>query len=236
MLGGGFAAAWLSCAAVRLLLLRHGESHSNAAPEAAALPEHVGDRLTDRGHGQAAAAALALRGCEATRLISSPMRRARETAEPLSRELGLEIEIDDGIYELRESEDYLKLAPEEQKLRRWSNRMAEHDDDPDHAPPGAESFNEVLARVRSFKRRLESNDPQAVILGMSHGLFLRFFFIDSLLPDFRVRDVARLWQLRTTNCGLSVFELDESRHPADPDIKGWRCATWMQPLAGTSDQ
>lgn len=218
---------------MRLLLLRHGESHSNADPEAAALPERIGDRLTERGHRQAAAAAKALRGCGATRLISSPMGRARETAEPLSRELGLEIEIDDEIHELREAADYADLPPDEQKLRRWSSRMAEHGDDPDDAPPGAESFNAVLGRVRSFKRRLASGDPRATLVAVSHGIFLRFFFIDSLLGDrFAVADVGRLWQLRTTNCGLSVFELDEPRHPADPDIEGWRCKTWMQPLDG----
>lgn len=218
---------------MRLLLLRHGESHSNADPEAVALPEHLGDRLTDRGRDQAAVAARALRGCGATRLLSSPMRRARETAEPLARELALAVEIDEEFHELRESADYADLPPDEQKLRRWSNRMAEHVDDPDHAPPGAESFNAVLARVRSFKRRLEGGDPLSTVLGVSHGIFLRFLLIDSLLGErFSVRDVARLWQLRTTNCGLSVFELDEPRHPADPDIEGWRCATWMQPLAG----
>lgn len=222
--------------AVRLLLLRHGESHSNADPKAAALPEHLGDRLTDRGRDQAELAARALRGRGATRLVSSSMRRVRETAEPLSRELGLPVEIDEEIHELRESADWFHLPPDEQKLRRWSVWMAEHGDDPDHAPEGAESFNAILARVRGFKRRLEEGDPQAITLAVTHGIFLRFFFIDSLLGDrFAVADVHRLWQLRTTNCGLSVFELDEPRHPADPDIEGWRCATWMQPLETTAD-
>jgi len=217
---------------LRLLALRHAESESNAHPEAVALPERLGDRLTERGIEQAAAAARALRGAGATRLLSSPMGRARETAEALSRELGLEVEIDEEIHELRESADYLDLPPEEQKLRRWSMWMAQHESHPDYAPEGAESFNAVLSRVRGFKRRLERGDPSACVLAVTHGIFLRFFFIDSLLGgQFEARDVARLWNLRTFNCGLSVFELDEPRHRADPDIEGWRCATWMQPLS-----
>ena len=220
---------------MRLLLLRHGESHSNAEPQAVGLPEPQGDRLTERGREQAAAAARALRGCEATRLVSSPMRRALETAEPLGHQLGLDIEVDDEIHELRESADFLELAPDEQRRRRWSMRMAKHADDPDHAPPGAESFNAVMGRVRSFKRRLETGDPSTTVLGVTHGIFLRFFLIDSLLGErFGARDVARLWQMRTTNCGLCVFERGEHLHPSDPDIPGWRCAVWMQVLDGVS--
>ena len=218
---------------MRLLLLRHGESHSNAEPRAAALPEPQGDRLTERGRLQAEAAARALRDCGAQRLLSSPMRRARETAEALSRELGLEVEIDDGIHELRESADWFHLPPEEQKLRRWSSWMAEHAADPDYAPGDAESFNAVLARARDFKRRIEAGDRSQTVLAVTHGIFMRFVLFDTLLgPDFTVRDVGRLWLLRTTNCGLSELVRGEPRHPADPDIDGWRCAIWMQPLAG----
>jgi probable phosphoglycerate mutase len=216
---------------VRLLMLRHAESRSNAHPRAVALPEREGDRLTQRGWEQARAAALGLREARAARLITSPMRRARETATVLADELGLSIELDDTIHELRESADYLSLPPEKQKLRRWSNWMAEHGDDPDWSPPGGESFNAVLARVRRFKAAMEREDPEADVLAVSHGIFLRFFLIDSLLEDrFRVSDVARLWQLRTVNCGLSVFEHGEPRHPADPEMEGWVCTSWMCPV------
>jgi broad specificity phosphatase PhoE len=215
---------------VRLLVLRHGESVSNADPEAVALPTEQGDRLTERGWEQARAAARSLRDASATALITSPMRRARETASALEDELGMGAEVNELIHELRESDEYLGLPPEEQKLRRWSNWMREHGDDPDWAPPGGESFNAVLARVRHFKAELEQRDPDATVIAVSHGIFLRFFLIDSLLGDrFAARDVDRLWQLRTTNCGLSVFEHGERYHPADPPRDGWVCSRWMSP-------
>jgi 2,3-bisphosphoglycerate-dependent phosphoglycerate mutase len=217
---------------MRLLMLRHAESRSNAHPEAVALPEVEGDRLTRRGWEQARAAARGLRDAKPARLISSPMRRARETAVVLSEELGLPVEVSESIHELRESDEYLALPPEEQKLRRWSVWMAEHGHDPDWAPPGGESFNAVRARVRRFKAKMEGGDPGAEVLAVSHGIFLRFFLVDSLLEDrFGAHDVGRLWRLRTVNCGLSVFEHDERHHHADPKIEGWVCAAWMSPLA-----
>jgi broad specificity phosphatase PhoE len=217
---------------MRLLMLRHAESRSNAHPEAVALPEVEGDRLTRRGWEQARAAARGLRDAKLARLISSPMRRARETAGVLSEELGLPVEVRESIHELRESDEYLALPPEEQKLRRWSVWMAEHGHDPEWAPPGGESFNAVRARVRRFKAEMEAGGPGGEVLAVSHGIFLRFFLVDSLLGDeFGARDVGRLWRLRTVNCGLSVFERGEPRHPADPEIHGWVCASWMSPPA-----
>jgi probable phosphoglycerate mutase len=213
---------------MRLLILRHGESHSNAHPEAAALPEAEGDRLTDRGHEQAEAAAGWLAELDIDRLICSPMRRARQTAEPIAAATGLEVEIDEGIHELRESSDYLELPPEEQKLQRWSVWMAEHGDDPDWAPDGGESFNTVVGRVTAFKERLAALPADETVLTVSHGIFTRFFLVHSLLEErFGATDVHRLWHLRTVNCGLSAFEPAKRRHPADPDLRGWTCSTWM---------
>jgi broad specificity phosphatase PhoE len=213
---------------VRLLLLRHGESRSNADPDAVALPESEGDRLTERGREQAEAAAHWLAGLELDALVSSPMRRARETAALIAAHTGLEVEIDDEIHELREERGFTELQPDEQKLRRWSVWMAEHGDDPDWAPEGGESFNGVLERVRRFKGRLEARGEAETVLAVSHGIFARFFLIDSLLKDrFGAADVQRLWQLRTVNCGLSVFEPARRYHPADPDLEGWTCLSWM---------
>jgi broad specificity phosphatase PhoE len=213
---------------LRLLILRHGESHSNAHPTAVALPEQEGDRLTERGWEQARMAARGLRELRPDSLVSSPMRRARETASALSDELGLEVAVNDLIHELRESDEYLGLPPEEQKLRRWSNWMSEHGDDPDWAPPGGESFNAVLARVRAWKADLASGGAGSTMLAVSHGIFLRFFLIDSLLEDrFVARDAQRLWQLRTVNCGLSVFEHGERHGAGDREREGWVCAQWM---------
>ena len=213
---------------MRLLILRHGQSRSNAAPRAVALPEAEGDQLTDLGREQAQAAAAWLADREIDRLVSSPMCRARQTTDPIARSTGLEPETWDGIHELRESKDYLELPPEEQKLRRWSVWMAEHGDDPDWAPEGGESFNAVLGRVVDFKRRLEELPDDETVLAVSHGIFTRFFLFHSLLEErFRAADVHRLWHLRTVNCGLSAFDIGERRHPADPDVHGWSCAAWM---------
>jgi glucosyl-3-phosphoglycerate phosphatase len=212
----------------RALLLRHGESVSNADPKAVALPDEIGDRLSERGREQARAAAEALKGAGVTRLLSSPMRRAAETAEPLSATLGLPVTVLPYVHELKWIAGYGELSPEEQKLRRWSVRMAAHPDDPDQSVDEAESFNQILARVRRLKAELESQPSGERALIVTHGIFSRFFFLDSLLGDeFKPRMAPQLWNLRSHNCGLSVFEHGERWHPTDVETPGWTCITWM---------
>jgi len=231
---------------LRAYFLRHAESVSNADPGVVALPSEAGDRLSRLGREQARVAARQLAaatgGGAFDRIFSSPLRRARETADAVSDELAVPVEILDSITELRESEGYGKLPAEEQRLRRWSVWMAEHGHDPDYSYHGGESFNDLLGRVHETKATLEGMAERSAqgdggegpsVLAVSHGIFLRFFFFDSLLGKaFRASQVGRLWQLRTLNCGVSLFEYRASDRRGqdaekDPSTDPWRCITWM---------
>jgi broad specificity phosphatase PhoE len=215
---------------VRVHFIRHGQSASNAAYGAMALPRGQGDRLTELGWEQARAAAPHLAGIGAGRILTSPLRRARETAEALAEVLELPVVEVEDLRELRESDGFDELSLEDQRLRRWSVWMTEHGDDPDHSYRGGETFNQVLGRVRSLQRWLIAEGDESV-LAVSHGIFLRFFLMWSLLGEqFGPQQAERLWQLGSVNCGLSVFE------HADPDPEryatyAWRCLTWMEPLS-----
>lgn len=210
------------------LLLRHGESVSNAHPEALTLPEEIGDRLTEKGVRQAHAAAGAIAGLGVTSVLSSPMRRAKETAKVVGEALGLAVTDAPYAHELREQVGFGRLSAEEQNLRRGVTRMFTHPDDPDHSENGGESFNEVMERVKRLKAGLESQPEGARPLIVTHGIFARFFLFESLLGDgFRPETTARLWNLRSRNCGLSVFERLEHWHPTEPGISHWTCITWM---------
>ena len=79
----------------RALFLRHGESAHNAHTGSEELADQDGDLLTEVGQAQAraAAAGIATLALGVSRLLTSPMRRARETAAALSGPLGLEPEV-----------------------------------------------------------------------------------------------------------------------------------------------
>ena len=95
--------------------------------------------LTERGLDQARSLTAAVAG--ATRLISSPLARARDTAEALGT--GLPVEIDERWVEVDYGEyDGQKLGDVPPEVwRTWRS-------DPTYAPPGGESLAAAGARVR----------------------------------------------------------------------------------------
>jgi broad specificity phosphatase PhoE len=119
-----------------LVLVRHGEAAGNAAGQ---LLGRSDSPLTARGRAQAAALAGALG--PVSRLITSPLGRARDTAGALGLDVPIEvderwIEVDYGEFE----GEALGAVPAE-VWSRWRS-------DPMFRPPGGESLAEVGARVR----------------------------------------------------------------------------------------
>jgi broad specificity phosphatase PhoE len=209
--------------------VRHGESVSNAAPGAMALPGDRGDRLTERGFEQARAVAERLGEAGATRVLTSPLRRARETAEVIAERLELPVIEVEELRELRESDGFGELSLEDQRLRRWSVWMAEHGDDPDHSYSGGESFNEIIGRVRRLQEGLVADATDSTI-AVSHGIFLRFFLMRVVLgEEFRAGQVRRLWQLGSINCGICGFEHGNPDLESNYATERWRCFSWMAP-------
>lgn len=209
--------------------VRHGESASNAAQGAMALPGNEGDRLTGRGFEQAREVAERLGVAGATRVLTSPLRRARETAEVIADRLGLPITEVEDLRELRESEGFGERSLEDQRLRRWSVWMAEHGDDPDYSYRGGECFNEITARVRRLQDRLVADAVDNTI-AVSHGIFLRFFLMQVLFGgEFRAAQVPRLWQLGSVNCGVCGFEHRAPHLESNYATEPWRCLSWMGP-------
>ena len=77
-------------------LLRHGEVHNPAGVLYGRLP---GYRLSELGRAMAERIAEHLDGSDVTHVVSSPLERARETAAPSAKVLGLDVTIDDRLIE-----------------------------------------------------------------------------------------------------------------------------------------
>jgi len=135
-----------------LILVRHGESAGNAA---GLLLGRIDSPLTDRGVDQVHSLSATVAG--ATRLISSPLSRARDTAAALGT--GLPVEIDDRWIEVDYGEydgQALGAVPSE-VWARWRS-------DPGFTPPGGESLATAGTRVRDACEELFA-DPDGPARG-----------------------------------------------------------------------
>ena len=77
-------------------LVRHGEVYN---PEKILYGRIPGYHLSSRGHSMAARTAEAFRGHDVTYLAASPLQRTQETAQPISKVTGLDVEIDKSVIE-----------------------------------------------------------------------------------------------------------------------------------------
>jgi ribonuclease H / adenosylcobalamin/alpha-ribazole phosphatase len=147
------------------LLLRHGETEHTVrklfSGSGGADPP-----LTSTGKAQAAAAAAALADRGITAVVSSPMRRARETADIVAAALRLPVsEVDElrecafGDWEGRSFADVRERWPDE--LAAWLASASV-------APPGGESFEAVGRRVRRARDKLIARHPDGTVLIVSH--------------------------------------------------------------------
>jgi alpha-ribazole phosphatase len=119
-----------------LVLVRHGESTGNAAR---LLLGRTDAPLTETGWAQAAAVGSRLGSVR--RLVSSPLRRAVDTAGALG--LDLPVEVDERWVEV-DYGDHEGVAVGDVPAEVWRQWRS----DPDFRPPGGETLREVGRRVR----------------------------------------------------------------------------------------
>lgn len=147
-------------------LVRHGESLGNVTPGLARSEDPM---LTDRGRTQAALAAGALTARGIDVVLTSPLRRARETAAAIGAAAGLTVEPVDGFHEV----DMGILAEprtEEDRAQRKAIFSSWLAGDYSRGFPGGEDFAAVVQRVRGALRGVVSARPGSRIAVVTHRM------------------------------------------------------------------
>ena len=199
----------------RLLLIRHG-SHDFLGREL--VGRRPGVHLNDQGRAEAAALAEALSGWAILAIRTSPRERARETAAPIARRLGLEPAVEAALDEVDFGEwtgrslDSLASEPLWQRFNR--DRALTR-------VPGGETMAEVAARMaRSMDAAATGPGAQSedCIALVGHGDPIRAAICQSVgLPiDFMLRleiAPASLTVLRIGQDGALLLErLNDCSH------------------------
>ena len=145
------------------LLLRHGQTVLSIEKRFSG----VGDQeLTEVGRTQAAAAAVRLATSGAVAVVSSPVRRARETALLVAEALGVEASFDEDLREtdFGDWEGYTFAEVRE----RWPRELEEWLGSTAVAPPFGESFDATAGRIRRARDRVLSSYGGATVVVVSH--------------------------------------------------------------------
>jgi probable phosphoglycerate mutase len=154
---------------MRLYFTRHGESEANIIREISNRGYRHG--LTEKGRLQAAALVDTMRAIEATRVYTSPLQRAVETAQILSDGLGIPYEITDALREFDCGLAEGRADAEAWAL--WKSVWVEWFErgNPGYRIEGGESYLDIQARFVPFVQGLVAEKGQAAesLVLIGHG-------------------------------------------------------------------
>jgi len=194
----------------RLLLARHGQSVSNAVRCFQGTHDVP---LSELGLRQADALAAALERRRVAAVYTSPMIRARGTAERVAERLGLPLAIEDDLRELSLGE--WEGCTVDEVCARPGNPYAQWVRDPVAAPPpGAEPLEAVQARVLGAVARIvAAHRNGGEVLVVAHGGVISAYLAHCLgLP------LSSIWRLVLGNASLTevapprVLQVNDTRH------------------------
>ncbi len=161
--------------AARLLLVRHGQTAWNLEGR---YQGQADPPLNAQGRAQAEALAHRLRaaGEHPTAIYTSPLRRARATAQALAQALGAPLRTEPRLMEIHLGAWQGILAAE--IARRWPQAFQRWEHTPwEVRPPGGETLREVQQRVEAALHAILRRHPGETVLLVAHRLPLAFIKI-----------------------------------------------------------
>ncbi len=157
-------------------ILRHGKSVRNVQRVASCWPEKIKHPLIPEGIRQIKEAAKELKNEKIDFIFNSDLLRTKQTAEIVSKEIGIKPKIDKrlrevnvGIFNGKPTDDVErllgeeKLSPQEYYKKRFEK-----------APPKGENYVHLEKRMKSFLKDMEKRYKNKNILVVSHQRPLTF--------------------------------------------------------------
>ena len=208
---------------LELVLVRHGHSAGNAADDAAResgaevldLTDRDADvELSDAGREQAEGLAAWLSGlgddARPSRVVSSPYRRAAETAAIALGPLGLEPDVDErlrerdlGILDGLTGAGIRSRHPEEAERRKKLGKFY-------YQPPSGESWADVVLRVRSLLTDVrEDCDGERLWLFTHQAVIMSFRYVLESLSEEQILQIDR--EVTIPNASVTRYRREGDR-------------------------
>ena len=165
--------------ASRLYVVRHGQTESS---QRKAYSGRSDIALTERGREQARAAAAQLEDAGIDAVVTSPLIRARDTAQAIADAAGVPVTVDERLTEV----DYgtFEGLDREAASARLGREFDAWRDDPFGAPvPGMEPLGDALVRARAATADAIEQHETPVIVGHQGILRIVLIALGELAPE-----------------------------------------------------
>lgn len=199
---------------MQLLVIRH------ALPLRSERGQGSDPDLSPEGVRQAARLPDALARFSISRVVSSPQRRARQTAEPVARALGLPVDVDDRLAEY--DRDLSEYVPAEEMSREEIQRLMSG-----QLPSGVDTaafLERIAAGVADIVAAAEHHETVALFShgGVINGLVHQIMRTERLLSvGVDYAGITRLLASREGRLGVAAINATEHVWDLLPRNAGW---------------
>lgn len=204
-----------------LLFVRHGQTTWNVEHR---LPGQLpGVSLSETGRQQAARLAESLTILPLSAIISSPLERARDTAEIIAKGRGLDIQFEPDLMDTDVGPWSGQIIEE---LTKSDPAWKEYVRDPTVAPEGIETFPQVQQRVVAAVERWRSQeDIGAYPVFVAHADVVKL-----LIAHYTGLETKRAGSIFIDNASVSLVEIDEEHQNQHVVSIGWSPhPSWLRP-------
>ena len=177
-----------------IYLVRHGESEANISRRFSGITDV---ELTQRGVLQAVEAGKKLKGKRIDKIFSSPLKRAKYTAEIIADEIAFNkkdiiienslTEVNFGIFENLTWEEIVEMYADE--IESWIEFKHKY------KFPKGEGYTDIINRVAGFIDKVPDNS----LISTHYGV------IQAVLLYFNIVDDDTLWNYKISNCDIFVL-------------------------------
>lgn len=211
---------------MKIYFVRHGESEDDLAD----IHQQQDSPLSDLGRHQAVAVSHFFQSVPFDVLLTSPLLRARQTAEQIAKHTDVDLEEEELLAEVRRPSELLgnkRTDPAFDSLRKllkekWTYPAWHYSDE--------ENFHEVKRRAKELLRVLSSRKEQTIV-AVTHGHFLTMVFLVMVFgKEVNPYEYEMFDQFaHMDNAAVTMCELLES--------KKWKMRMWneQQHLASLGD-
>jgi broad specificity phosphatase PhoE len=184
----------------QIILVRHGQTAWNVTERFRGREDLP---LDDTGRSQANSTAVRIaRQWNPSAVYSSPLSRARTTAEAIGQRCQLPVQIHQGLIDI----DYGRwqgLTPEEAAYRYPRHIRGWYRGARSPRPPGGESLSQVKRRCMKMIIEIVSQHPGKIVVLVGHTVVNRIILLGVLSIGLR-----HFWHLRQEPCAINLIETD----------------------------
>lgn len=197
-----------------LIVVRHGRTEANAS--GLLLGRRLDPGLDPLGTRQAAALAVVVAG--AHRVVSSPLRRTRETAAAL----GLPVTVDERWAEVDYGElDGVPMA--DVPATTWAAWRS----DPSWTPPGGESLRDLAGRIRPACEDLAAEARERDVVVVTHVSPIKAAVAWALGSDDQIA-----WRMYCAPASVTRIAVGGRGGGAIPSLHAYNATTHLEGLEG----